>query len=101
VLYAIASLSAHNKGVRRITEGEEDSVLFSGEINDEYKRIASSLEKSPVSSRWYRQYITELETYGLILTAQSGKGIRGSTRLIKLGFAPHQIKETLERELFQ
>ncbi|MAG21928.1 MAG: hypothetical protein CL943_01300 [Candidatus Diapherotrites archaeon] len=101
VLYAISSLTVNNKGVRRITGAHEDGVLFSGEIYDEYKRIAKSLEQNIISSRWYRQYISELEIYGLILTTPSGKGIRGSTRLIKLGFEAKKIKDTLEKELFK
>ncbi len=101
VLYAIASLTVNSKGVRRITGVQEEGVLFSGEIYDEYKRIAKSLEENVISSRWYRQYINELEIYGLILATQSGKGIRGSTRLIKLGFEAKKIKEVLEGEIFK
>ena len=101
VLYAIASLTANHKGVKRISSLQEDGVLFSGEIYDEYLRIAKSLQENPITSRWYRQYINELEIYGLILTTQSGKGIRGSTRLIKLGFNAEKIKSALEAELFK
>jgi len=100
VLYAISSLTVNNKVQKRITVGEEN-VLFSGEIYDEYKRVAKTLGETIITSRWYRQYINELEIYGLVLTAQSGKGIRGNTRLIKLGFDAKKIKDALEAELFQ
>ncbi len=100
VLYAIASLSAENKGIRRITGEQEKGILFSGEIYEEYRRIAKSIGDNVISSRWYRQYINELEIYGLIVTTHSGKGIRGSTRLIKLGFDAKKIKAALEAEIF-
>ncbi|MDP6670833.1 MAG: AAA family ATPase, partial [archaeon] len=100
VLYAISSLVFNHKGVRSVTGLREPGVLFSGEVYDEYKRVAKSLEASPISSRWYRQYINELEIYGLIITTQSGKGIRGSTRLIRLGFDAKKIRDVLGAEIF-
>ena len=39
--------------------------------------------------------------YGLILVTNSGKGIKGQTRLIKLGFDASKIKAALEKELFK
>ena len=74
-------------------------VLFSGEIYDEYVRIAKGFREDVISSRWYRQYISELEMYGLIFSTASGKGIKGQTRLIKLGFDARKIKELIEKEI--
>ena len=98
VLYTIACLTVDHKGTRKIGSSYE-TVLFSGEIYDEYTLIAKKLDENVVSSRWYREYISELEMYGLIITRLSGKGIRGSTRLIKLGFDAKKIKLALESEL--
>ena len=47
------------------------------------------------------QYINELEMYGLILVTSSGKGVKGQTRLIKLGFDAGKIKSALEKELMK
>lgn len=99
VLYAIASLSLTKKPVQKITGETEDGVLFSGEIYDEYCRIAKKHKETVVSSRWYREYISELEMYGLIYTTASGKGIKGQTTLIKLGFEAEKIKGIIEREI--
>lgn len=99
VLYAIACLSIKKKPLKKITGEIEEGVLFSGEIYDEYTRIAKKLKEEIVSSRWYRQYISELEMYGLILITASGKGIKGQTRLIKLGFDAGKIKELIEKEI--
>ena len=79
----------------------DENVLFSGDVYDEYTRIASSLEETVVSARWYREYISELETYGLIVTTQSGKGIRGSTRLIRLAYDSQKIFEAIKKELMK
>ncbi|MFH1256724.1 MAG: AAA family ATPase [Candidatus Diapherotrites archaeon] len=99
VLYTIAALSMEKKPMQKITGEQEKGVLFSGEIYDEYLRIAKKFKVQSISARWYREYISELETYGLILTTNSGKGIKGQTRLIKLGFDAKKIKETIEKEL--
>ena len=52
-----------------------------------------------MSSRWYREYITELEMYGLILTTASGAGIKGQTRLINLGLDARKINEIIDKQL--
>ena len=41
-----------------------------------------------------------MELQGLIATYESGKGIRGHTKLVKLLFSPEKIKETIETSLF-
>jgi len=99
VLKSIAELSLQKKGVRRITGKEEEGVLYSGEIYDYYKELSKKLKGNTVSSRWYREYINELEMYGLILTSASGQGIKGQTKLIKLGFDAKKINEAIEKEL--
>ncbi len=99
VLYAIASLTSNKRPFRKITGETEPGILFSGEIYDEYVRIAKGFREDVISSRWYRQYISELEMYGLIFSTASGKGIKGQTRLIKLGFDAGKIKGLIEKEL--
>jgi len=99
VLKAIAVLSMSTKGIRKITGKEEAGVLYSGEVYEKYKQLSLALKETSVSSRWYRQYINELETYGLILTSASGPGIKGQTKLIKLGFDPEKINSILETEI--
>ncbi len=99
VLYAIACLTLTKKPQPKITGETEEGVLFSGEIYDEYCRISKKFKESTVSARWYREYINELEMYGLILSTASGKGIKGQTRLIKLGFDAAKIKGLIEKEL--
>lgn len=99
VLLAIAKLTIERKGVKRLGQTIERGILFSGEVFDEYRKLAVHYKESAVSARWFRQYINELEMYGLLSTTQSGKGLRGNTRLIKLAFEPRKIRETLERHL--
>lgn len=99
VLYAIAQLSGGAQFTK--VNGEvEKGVMFSGEIFNAYLQLAKKFDQRTISSRWYRQYINELEMYGLILVTNSGKGIKGQTRLIKLGFDADKIKHALEKELF-
>lgn len=99
VLHAIARLSLEKKATPKITGTHEQGVLFSGEIYEEYCRIAKETQKQAVSSRWYREYLNELEMYGLIVSTASGKGFRGHTQLIKLGFDAKKIKKTIEKEM--
>ncbi|MDO8538075.1 MAG: AAA family ATPase [archaeon] len=99
VLKAITELTLNNKGVRKLSGKQEDGVLYSGEIYDHYKKIAKAHADNVVSSRWYREYITELEMYGLILTTASGAGIKGQTRLIKLGLDARKINDIIDKQL--
>ncbi|MDO8627680.1 MAG: hypothetical protein Q7K42_04395, partial [Candidatus Diapherotrites archaeon] len=99
VLLAVADLTLHDKGIKKISGEEEKGILLSGEVFEEYLNKAKMHSEQPVSSRWYRQYISELETYGLLLTTNSGIGQRGQTRFIKLGFDAQKIKEVIEKEL--
>jgi len=101
VLYAIAQLTTQKRGIRKVSGEIEEGVLYSGEIFETYLDLAKKFEERTITSRWYRQYINELEMYGLILVTNSGKGIKGQTRLIKLGFDAEKIKSALEKELFK
>ncbi len=101
LLYAAALLTVQGKGLKRLDSQEEGGVFFSGDIYSEYRRIAKSLGESAVSSRWFRQYVSELDTYGLLLTTASGKGVRGTTTLIKLGFDAKRLREALEKEIMR
>ena len=101
VLYAIARMTKENRGLRKVNGEIEKGVLFSGEIFQTYLELAKQFGEHTITSRWYRQYINELEMYGLILVTSSGKGIKGQTRLIKLGFDADKIKNALEKELFK
>jgi cell division control protein 6 len=101
VLYAISQLALKDTGFTKVNGEVEKGVLFSGEIFEAYLGLAKKMNHRTITSRWFRQYINELEMYGLILVTNSGKGIKGQTRLIKLGFDAGKIKTALEKELFK
>lgn len=100
VIYAIALLTLQGGRYKKLMEGGE-TYLFSGEVYDKYSAISNGLNKEPKSSRWYRKYISDLQMQGLINTYESGKGIRGHTKLIKLAYSPEKIKSTVEKGLFK
>ncbi|MGB9732860.1 MAG: Cdc6/Cdc18 family protein [Candidatus Micrarchaeia archaeon] len=99
VIYAISLLTMQGSKYKKLVDGTE-SYLFSGEVYDKYVAICNSIGKEPKSSRWYRNYIQDLEMQGLITTYESGKGIRGHTKLIKLSYSSERIKNTVEKDLF-
>ncbi len=99
VLYSIAILTQSGGSYKKLTDGI-DTYLFSGEVYSRYKSIAESMHKEPKSERWYRKYLSELEMQGLIMSFESGKGIRGHTKLIKLMYPPQKTKDVIEAELF-
>ena len=99
VLLAITKLSLNKRGINKLTGMQEENVLYSGEVYEEYCRIARSLKENVVSARWYREYIHELETYGLIVTTASGAGQRGQTTFIKLGYEAQKIYSSLSKIL--
>ena len=58
---------------------------------------AKKLGREPRTSRWYREYLHELDMLGLISTVQSGKGIRGQTTLIRSSYEPARVKKSIEK----
>ncbi len=99
LLYAIALLTMHGTKFKKLADGN-DIYLLSGEIYNKYVDVSKQLGREPKSTRWYRKYLSDLELQGLIATYESGKGIRGHTKLVKLLFLPEKIKETIEKSLF-
>ncbi|MDE1810684.1 MAG: AAA family ATPase [Candidatus Micrarchaeota archaeon] len=98
VLYSIAMLTQSGGSYKKLTDGA-DTYLFSGEVYRRYKSITESLHKEAKSERWYRKYLSELEMQGLITAFESGKGIRGHTKLIKLMYPPQKTKDVLEKDI--
>jgi archaeal cell division control protein 6 len=99
VLYSIALLTQSGGTYKKLTDGV-DTYLFSGEIYHRYKSITESMKKEAKSERWYRKYLSELEMQGLIAAYESGKGIRGHTKLIKLLYPPKKTRDVLEKDIF-
>jgi len=99
VLYAIAMLSLQGSRYKKLVDGD-DTLIFSGEVYNKYTKLADALHKDSKSSRWYRKYVSDLEMQGLIITYESGKGVRGHTKLIKLAYPAVKIKDTIEKSLF-
>ena len=99
VLYTIALLAAKQKPLQKITGQQEPGALMSGEVFEEYKRVAKKFKESNVSARWFRAYLNELETYGIISTTKSGPGMVGNTRLIRLNPEASKVKESIEKEI--
>lgn len=100
IVYSIALLSIQGSKYKRLSDAG-DLYLFSGDIYDKYVSVSNSLQKEPKSSRWYRKYISDLDMQGIITSYESGKGIRGHTKLIKLAYVPEKIKGTIEKTLYK
>jgi len=99
VLYAISMLTQSGGSYKKLTDGV-DTYLFSGEVYHRYKSLTEGMRKEAKSERWYRKYLSELEMQGLIASFESGKGIRGHTKLIKLLYPPKKMCDVLEKEIF-
>ena len=99
VLYALSMMTVQGKGYGKLDGRWEEGVFFSGDAYREYERVSKAMQEQVVSSRWFREYVNELETYGLLLTTASGKGVRGTTTLIRLGFNAKKLRAALEKEL--
>ncbi|MCL4373483.1 MAG: AAA family ATPase [Candidatus Marsarchaeota archaeon] len=99
VLYSIALLTESGGAYKKLTDGV-DTYIFSGEVYNRYRSLSESMRKEVKGERWYRKYLSELEMQGLIVAFESGKGIRGHTKLIKLLYPPQKIKAALEKDIF-
>jgi len=100
VLLAVAALALDKGKNTRLTGGtpeEDDSFLTSGEVYEEYCKAARRFRKPRRSARWYREYLNDLEMLGLITTIESGVGMRGRTRLIRIGYSASDVKKIVEK----
>ena len=97
---AVAILTMQGSKYKRLIEGT-DTYIFSGEVYSRYASLAQSMEKECKTTRWYRKCVIDLEMQGIISTYESGKGIRGHTKLIKLVYPADKIKATVEKSLFK
>lgn len=100
VLLAVANLAIDKGKNTRLTTGspeEEESSLISGEVYEEYAKISRKYRKPRRSSRWYREYLNDLEMLGLITTVDSGAGQRGRTRYIRLGYPASDVRKIVEK----
>jgi cell division control protein 6 len=100
VLLAVAGLAIDKGKNTRLTAGtsdEDDSFLTSGEVYEEYCRVARKHRKPSRSARWHREYLNDLEMLGLITTIESGAGMRGRTRLIRLGYPAADVQKIIEK----
>jgi len=99
VLYAVAKLAVSGSRYSRL-EGMDTGFLFSGEVYEEYERTCRAVRKRARSSRWYKEYLNDLEMLGLVVTTPSGKGIRGQTTLIRIGPNADSVMLILKKSLF-
>ncbi len=87
LLYSIAALT-----LQKIKENPyEEPLLSISEIYAEYYKICEEFKKRPVSERWVRQYVNELELYGYLMTKMDGRG-----KKIKLLLPAEVILEVLK-----
>ncbi|MFH0905914.1 MAG: AAA family ATPase [archaeon] len=99
VLLSIVDLSIQKpKSIMKLTGALEVNVFYSGEVYDNYLKLISKYKEKEVSTRWFKEYINELETYGFIFTTISGKGVKGNTTLIKLGVDSKMVYDLLMSE---
>ncbi|MFH0927625.1 MAG: AAA family ATPase [Candidatus Micrarchaeota archaeon] len=96
VLLSVCNLALRDGNYRRLTNGEQaEKTLMSGEVYEEYSKVCRQFRKPKRSARWYREYLNDLEMLGLITTLESGRGMRGHTRLIRPGYEPEQMRSII------
>ncbi len=98
VIYSIASLAVKGGKYQRLSE-ISNGDLFTGEVYEVYEDNCKALNRSPRTIRQFSDYLNELEMAGMITMRISGKGIRGTTRLIRLGYPPNEIKGIVRKSL--
>lgn len=99
VLYSIADLISKGGRYRKLGDSAPDDFTFSGEAYDHYVKVSRGLYREPITIRWFREYLNQLEVEGLLVLKNSGRGVRGNTTLIRLGRRPEEIKTIIEANL--
>jgi len=100
VLYALAMTST-DVSYKKLIEDNGEKYYFSGEVYDHYTRISRKFGFEPISARWYREYIHELEEMGLISSIHSGSGVRGQTTLLRLALEESKVRKIIEKSLMK
>ncbi len=98
VLYSLSTL-ANDGHYKKLVEDGGEKLYFSGEVYERYASLCKRMGRTPRSSRWYREYLSELEVLGLVVAVSSGKGVRGHTTLLRLAYPPEKVKAAIERTL--
>ncbi|PIO06620.1 cell division control protein Cdc6 [Candidatus Micrarchaeota archaeon CG08_land_8_20_14_0_20_59_11] len=98
LLYTLATMGGVS--YKKLVEENGEQLYFSGEVYERYAQLCRKLSKEPRTSRWFREYLSELENLGLVLGVDSGKGVRGHTTLLKLAYDPVKVKKAVDRALF-
>ncbi|VVB65645.1 ORC1-type DNA replication protein [Candidatus Gugararchaeum adminiculabundum] len=98
VLYSVANLAITGGRYSKLAAIEDDgNYLMSGEVYEGYLSSCSKYRKRARSMRWFQEYLGELEVFGLISMLESGQGVRGRSRLIKIGYSPERVKGIIEK----
>ncbi len=101
VLYSLAVVSQDVKYKKLVEDDTGEKLFFSGEVYERYSAMCKKMGKEPRSARWYREYIHELETLGLIVSIHSGKGVRGQATLLKQVYPAEKVRKIVEQNLVQ
>jgi cell division control protein 6 len=94
-LFAVIRLTEKGGKYAKIF-GEDQQLLTTGEVYEEYTQLCERLGRRPRSMRWFKEYLNDLETLGFLVLSLSGKGMRGHTTFIKLGVELENIKPLFE-----
>ena len=77
-------------------KGFKGNVVTTGMLYDFYRKVAAAFGMDPVSDRWFRQYMSDLETYGIVSIRQA-TGRRGNVRVVDLLIDPRKTLDVIER----
>ncbi|MFH1722507.1 MAG: AAA family ATPase [Candidatus Altiarchaeota archaeon] len=98
VLYAITETIIGGQRQKKLS-GLNQDTLTSGEVYEKYDQVCKHISRKPRTLRWFREYLNDLEMLGLVSLTVSGKGVRGNTTLILLGYDPKEIKNIVTASL--
>jgi len=100
VLYGIAAISIEGSKYSKLAPpDEEGTFILSGEGYEAYSKACRQFGRKKRSARWFREYLHDLEMLGLVTMIESGKGMRGHSRLIKIAYDSAQVKALVEKNL--
>jgi len=88
------------KAIINLKKREKNEQVYMGLVEDEYERLAASLQIEPRKHTQIYQYVKRLKTIGIIMAKHSGKGIRGRTTLISISM-PLLADEMINKEIEQ
>ena len=92
VLHAISILQQHHERMK------QSSAITTGEVFNQYTELSKTIKYTALTQRRVADFISELDTLGIITAREISKGRRGRTREIEISMSSKELEQILQKD---